>query len=117
MCVPDVVKNLNVKVFNLISKTNETGSIKWHETCKYICRLNEIICNNKQRWNKDICRCECRELIDKGVCDKGFIFSSSNCKCECDKLCNTSQYLDYLDYKCRKTIIYLIVEKCTEYDN
>ena len=24
LCVPDVVKNLNVKVFNLMSRTNET---------------------------------------------------------------------------------------------
>ena len=24
MCVPDVLKNLNVKVFNLMSRTNET---------------------------------------------------------------------------------------------
>ena len=28
LCVPDVVKNLNVKVFNLISWTNETRHIK-----------------------------------------------------------------------------------------
>ena len=28
ICVPDIVKNLNVKVFNLMSKTNETRSIK-----------------------------------------------------------------------------------------
>ena len=34
LCVPDVVKNLNVKVFNLISRTNETRHIEWHETCK-----------------------------------------------------------------------------------
>ena len=27
MCVPDVVKNLNVKVFNLMSRTNETRHI------------------------------------------------------------------------------------------
>ena len=52
ICVPDIVKQFNVKVFNLMSLTNETKSIKWHETCKCICRLNEIICNNKQRWNK-----------------------------------------------------------------
>ena len=69
ICVPDVVKNLNVKVFNLISRTNETRSIKSHETCKCIFRLNKIICINKQKWNKDPCRCECKELIDKGVCD------------------------------------------------
>ena len=49
ICVPDTVKNLNVKVFNLMSLTNETRSIKWHETYKCICRLNKIICNNKQR--------------------------------------------------------------------
>ena len=32
LCVPDVVKNLNVKVFNLMSRTNETRHIEWHET-------------------------------------------------------------------------------------
>ena len=32
MCVPDVIKNLNVKVFNLMSKTNETRHLEWHET-------------------------------------------------------------------------------------
>ena len=68
--VPDTVKNFNVKVFNLMSKNNETKYMKWHETCKCICRLDKIICNNKQRWNKDKSRCECKELIDKGVCDK-----------------------------------------------
>ena len=49
ICVPDVVKNLNVKVFNLMSRSNESRSIKLHETCKCICRLNKIVCNNKQR--------------------------------------------------------------------
>ena len=33
ICAPDVVENLNVKVFNLISRTNETRYIEWHETC------------------------------------------------------------------------------------
>ena len=32
ICVPDVVKDLNVKVFNLMSRTNETRHIEWHET-------------------------------------------------------------------------------------
>ena len=73
ICVPDVVKNLNVKVFNLISRTNETRHIKWHETCKCKCRLDASVCNNKQRWNDDKCRCECKELIDKGICEKEFI--------------------------------------------
>ena len=48
---PYVVKDLNVKVFNLISRTNETRFIEWHETCKCKCRLDAIVCNNKQRCN------------------------------------------------------------------
>ena len=31
-CVPDTVKDLNVKVFYLMSRTNKTRHIKWHET-------------------------------------------------------------------------------------
>ena len=53
ICIPDAVKNLNVKVFNLMTLTNETRHMKWHELCKCICRLDKIICNNKQQWNKE----------------------------------------------------------------
>ena len=70
VCVPDVVKNLNVKVFNIMSRTNETRHIEWHETCKCACKFGANICNNKQRWNNDKCRCECKELVANGVCDK-----------------------------------------------
>ena len=31
ICVPDIMKNLNVKVFNSMPRTNETRHIKWHE--------------------------------------------------------------------------------------
>ena len=47
LCVPEVVKNLNVKVFNLMSRTNETRHIKWHETCECECRLNARVCNKQ----------------------------------------------------------------------
>ena len=56
MCVPDVVKNLNIKVFNLMSRTNETRYIEWHETFKCKCRLDGSVCNNKLSWNNDKCR-------------------------------------------------------------
>ena len=73
LCVPDVVKNLHVKVLNLVAGINETKRIEWHETCKCKCRFYSSVCNNK-RWN-DKCRCECKELIDKVVCYKGFIWN------------------------------------------
>ena len=44
-----------------------------------VCRLDPIIRNNKQKWNKYKCRCEC--LVDK-KCDNKFVWNPSNCKCE-----------------------------------
>ena len=35
-----------------MSRTNEKRHTEWHETCKYNCRLDGSVCNNKQRWNK-----------------------------------------------------------------
>ena len=49
LCVPDVDKNLNIKVFNLMSRNNETRDIEWHETCKCKCRIDASACNNNQR--------------------------------------------------------------------
>ena len=60
MCVPDSVKNLNVKEFNIISRTNETRHIEWHELFKCKCRLDASVCGNKQRLNNDKCRCKCK---------------------------------------------------------
>ena len=40
-------------------------------------------------------QCECKELIDKEVCDKGSTWNPSNCECECDKSCDVGEYLDY----------------------
>ena len=53
-----------------MSRTNERRHAKWHETCKCKCRLDASVCNNKQCWNNDKCRFECKKLIDKGMCDK-----------------------------------------------
>ena len=53
-CVPDIIKNLNVKVFNLVSRTNETRHIEWHETCKCKCRLDVIINNVGIMINVDV---------------------------------------------------------------
>ena len=60
------------------------------------------VCNNKQHWNDDKCRFECKELIDKCACDKGFILNPSNCECEYNKSCNVGEYLYYKICKCKK---------------
>ena len=60
LCVPEVVKNINIELFNLISRTNKTRHVKWHESCKCKCRLDASVCNNKQRCNKNKYSCECK---------------------------------------------------------
>ena len=114
LCVPDTVKNIHVKVFNLMPRTNEIKHIEWHKTCKCKCRLDANICNNKQRWNEEKCRCECKELIDKGICDKGFIWNPGNCECKCDELCDVGEYLDYKNFKCTNKLVDKLFEECSE---
>ena len=56
LSILDTFKNTNVKVFNLMKQ-----GIEWHKTCKCKCRLDASVCNNKQRWNEDKCRCQCKK--------------------------------------------------------
>ena len=112
LCVPDTVKNIYLKVFSLMPTTNEARHVKWYETCNCKCRLDASVCNNKQRRNEDKWRFECKELIHKGACDKGFIWNPSICECQCNKLCDIGEYLDYEN--CMKKLVYKLVEECTE---
>ena len=59
MCVPAKVNNMIVKVFNLMSGVNEAKFLDQHELCECKYRLNESICNSKQKWNHGKCWCEC----------------------------------------------------------
>ena len=114
MCVPDVIKSMNVKVFNLIPKTKETRHTKWDEIFLCKCRLAASVFNNKQRCHEDKCRCECKELFDKVVCDQGFLWSPSNCEWKRDKSWDVAEYLDYENLKCRKRLVYILNEEYTD---
>ena len=96
-----------------MERINETRQIIRHGTCECVCRLTSSVCNSRQRWNGDKCRCECKEdLIDNGICDKGFMWNPSNCGCECDKSCGIGEYIDK-SCVCRNTLIDKLVEECT----
>ena len=53
-------------------------------------------------------------MIDKERCDKGFIWNPSNCNCECDKSCDTGEYLDHKNCKCRRKVVGELVEECSK---
>ena len=55
VCLPDIVKNMSVKFFDLISQQNELRQVSFYKNCKCDCLLNETVCDDKQKWNKDEC--------------------------------------------------------------
>ena len=64
VCVPNIVRDMNIKVFNLLARINETRKIVWHKTCKCVCRFTSAICNDRQEWNENKCRCECKIYVE-----------------------------------------------------
>ena len=80
--------------------------------CKY--RLVACVCNDRQRSNKDKCKCECKELMDKGRCNEEFKRNPRTCECECEKSCDVGEYSNYMVCKCRKRQIVQLFDKCDE---
>ena len=46
VCLPDSIKNINVKSFDLLSNKDVLKDISFHQSCKYGCLLDEKVCNN-----------------------------------------------------------------------
>ena len=102
LCVPDIIKDMNIKVFNMLARINETRKITWHETCKCICRFTKAVCNDKQEWDENKCKCECKEdLIDKLKCNKGYMWNPSTCTSIAD--------IDSYKKESSKTNVYFIL--------
>ena len=96
LCVLGIVKRVTMQVYNFLMRLNETRSVFWHESCNFICKLNSSVCNNKQIWNSDTCKCECdEEFVSIINCTKGYMWNPSICECQCDTWCKLGQYLDH----------------------
>ena len=116
--VPDIIKILNMQVYNFLMRLNETRNVLWHESCKCVCKLNSSVCNNKQIWNDDTCKCDCNEDFAGVVgCDKGYVWNPSTSECQCDIRCKKGQYLDHKNCVCKNTLVGRITEKCTSVIN
>ena len=53
-------------------------------------------------------------MIEKEICNTGFISNPINCECECDKSWDVGEYLDYENSEYRKRLIDKLVEGCSE---
>ena len=118
ICVPKIIKNVNMKVYNFLMRLNETRNVLWHESCKYVCRLNSPVCNSKQIWNSDTCRCDCNDDFAGIInCNKGYTWNPSICECQCDMWCKPEQYLDHKNCICKNKLIGRLIEECTSIIN
>ena len=117
LCVPNVIKRVNMQVYNFLMRLNETRNVLWHESCKCVCKLNSSVCNNNHT-DSDTCRCDCNEDVAGIICcAKGYMWNPSTCECQCDKRCKQGQYLDHKNCVCKNKLIGRIIEKCTSVIN
>ena len=118
LCVPNVIKGLNMKVCNFLTMLNETRNVLWHESCKCVCKLNSSVCNNKQIWNSNTCRWDCNENFAGIInCAKGYTWNPSTCECQCDTWCIPGQYLDHKNCVCKNKLIGRLISECTSVIN
>ena len=118
ICVPKIIKNVNMQVYNFLMRLNETRKVLWHESCKCVCKLSSSVCNNKQICNDDTCRCDCNEdFAGKISCGKGYMWNPSTCECQCDKWCKQGQYLDHKNCVCKNKLMGRVTEECTSIIN
>ena len=118
ICFPKTIKNVNMKVYNFVMKLNETRHVLWHESCKCVCKLNSSVCNSKQMWNSDTCRCDCNEDFSGIInCTKGYMWNPSTCECQCDKWCKLGQYLDHKICVCKNKLVGRLIQECTSVIN
>ena len=118
ICVPNIIKNVNIKVYNFSMRLNETRNVLWHESCKCVCLLNSSVCNNKQIWNSDTCKCDCNEDFAGIInCPKGYMWNPSTYACECDMRCKPGQYLDHKNCLFKNKMVGRIIGECTSVIN
>ena len=66
----------------MITKINELKTLTKNISCECKCQFDDRKCNSNQKWNKDKCRSEYKNLKEHQVCKKGFIWNppTFNCK-------------------------------------
>ena len=118
LCVPNIIKRVNTKVYNFLMRLNATRNVLWHESCKCLWRLNSSVCNSKQIWNSDTCRCDCNEDFASIInCTKGYMWNPSICECQCGMWCKPGQYLDYKNCVCKNELVGRVIAECTSVIN
>ena len=77
--VPGITKDVNVKVFNMITRRNEAKMLVKRISCDCKCKFNSSTSNSNQKWNNDKCQCESKKYR---VCKEDYNWNPSMCTCQ-----------------------------------
>ena len=53
-------KDINLKVFNMITNQNEAKAITKDISCDYKCKFISTTSYSNQKWNNKACQCQCK---------------------------------------------------------
>ena len=77
----NTIKNLNLSVFNMIARTNESQALIKHISYACKCKFHGRKCNSNQNWNNGKCRCRHKNRKEHYLCNKYYIWNSDTCSC------------------------------------
>ena len=69
-------KDINVKVFNMITNKNEAKTMTKHISCDFKCKFNST---TKQKWNNETFQCACKNYR---TCTIDYSWNPSTCICQ-----------------------------------
>ena len=55
VCVPNKTEDLNLSVFSMITRINESKTLPKHISCECKCKFDGTKCNSNQWWNNNKC--------------------------------------------------------------
>ena len=83
-----------------------------------MCKLNSSVCNIKQIYNSDTCRCDCNEDFAGIInCTKGYTWNPSTCEWQCNTWYKPGQYLDHKNCVCKNKLVGRLISECTNIIN
>ena len=82
ICVTKETKDINIKVFHMITNKEEAKTMTKHISCDCKCKFISTTCNSNQKWNNETCQCECTNYHK---CQKDYSWNPSTCISENSK--------------------------------
>ena len=76
VCIPNKTEDLNLSMFNMTTRINESKTLKNHISCECKCKFERKKSNPDQLWNNDKCRCKCKK---HHISQKDYVWNPATC--------------------------------------